>query len=40
VLRDLGAFKAQADLIVTNRGAAQLSDVSEKLFTRDIFGSN
>lgn len=40
VLRNLEAFKAQADLIVTNRGAAQLSDVNEKLFTRDIFGSN
>jgi len=40
VLRNLEAFKAQADLIVTNRAAAQLSDVNEKLFTRDIFGSN
>jgi UDPglucose 6-dehydrogenase len=40
VCRDLNDFKARADVIVANRGAAQLSDVGEKLFTRDIFGSN
>ncbi len=40
VCRDLGEFKARADIIVANRGASQLADVSEKLFTRDIFGDN
>lgn len=36
VVRDLDAFKAQSDLIVANRRHDDLSDVADKLFTRDL----
>lgn len=38
VIRDLSAFKAEADLIVANRHSPELADVGEKTFTRDLFG--
>lgn len=40
VLTDLSLFKQKCDLIITNRNSAELSDVSEKVFTRDIFSDN
>lgn len=40
VINDLNVFKEKSDLIVANRSNKLLSDVKDKIFTRDLFGNN
>ncbi len=40
VYQDLELFKKDADLILCNRSHAELNDVKDKIFTRDIFNQD
>jgi UDPglucose 6-dehydrogenase len=40
VLRDLEAFKRSCDVVVANRLTSEISDIRDKVYTRDLFGKD
>lgn len=40
VVNNLDAFKQQSDVIVANRITTEISDVSDKIYTRDLYGDD
>ena len=40
VYKNLEEFKADSDIIITNRNSEYLEDVEDKVFTRDLYNTN
>ena len=40
VISDLEQFKSESDIVIANRFDAELQDVADKVFTRDLYGAD